>query len=122
MQQRSQIRPNYGPFASEKEALDELVQRLVKALDPQMIWLFGSRARGDARPDSDFDLLVVAKPDGTFGSDDYDAVYAPTMGSGIGADVVPCDSDVFDASMGLRTSFVSQIVVGGRLVYGGAFA
>jgi len=23
------------------------------------LWLFGSRARGDARPDSDYDLLVV---------------------------------------------------------------
>ena len=122
MHKHAQIRPNYGPFASEKEALDELVRRLVKALDPQMIWLFGSRARGDARPDSDFDLLVVAKPNGAFGSDDYDAVYAPTMGSGIGADVVPCDMEVFEASMGLRTSFVSQIVDGGRLVYRGAQA
>jgi uncharacterized protein len=26
---------------------------------PQKIILFGSRARGDARPDSDFDLLVI---------------------------------------------------------------
>lgn len=29
------------------------------ALDPDRIILFGSRARGDARPDSDYDLLVV---------------------------------------------------------------
>ena len=118
MSRTAQIKPNYGPFSSEKEALDSLVARLVTALDPQMIWLFGSRARGIARPDSDFDLLVVAKPDGAFGSDDYDAVYAPTMGSAIGCDVVPCDMEVYEASLGLRTSFVRRIVDEGRIVYG----
>ena len=29
------------------------------------IWLFGSRARGDNRPDSDYDFLVVAEGDRT---------------------------------------------------------
>lgn len=113
------IRPNYGEFSCEKEALDALVSRLVGALDPQAIWLFGSRARGDARPDSDFDLLVVAKPCGMFGSDDYDLVDAPLRQTGIGTDVVPCDLKVFEASMGLETSFVAQVVRSGRLIYGG---
>ena len=31
--------------------------------DPEVILLFGSRVRGDAREDSDFDLLVVASKD-----------------------------------------------------------
>jgi len=35
----------------------ERVQRLSPA--PQMVVLYGSRARGDHRPDSDYDLLVV---------------------------------------------------------------
>lgn len=35
----------------------EKVQRLSKP--PEMIVLYGSRARGDHRPDSDYDLLVV---------------------------------------------------------------
>jgi uncharacterized protein len=112
-----QVKPNYGPHASEQEALDALVSRLVAALDPQMIWLFGSRARGDARPDSDFDLLVVAKPDGSFGSDDYDTVYAPVMGSWIGADVVPCALPDYEEALELNTSFVTRIVTEGRKIY-----
>lgn len=112
------VRANFGSFGSEEAALKEIVRRLVEALDPQMIWLFGSRGRGDARPDSDFDLLVVAKDNGRFDSDDYDKVYAPLAGTGLGADVVPCDLDVFRASMGLPTSFVRQITDHGRLVYG----
>jgi predicted nucleotidyltransferase len=40
--------------------LDALVSALVEALHPRRIILFGSRARGDAREDSDVDLLVIA--------------------------------------------------------------
>ena len=36
-----------------------MVQRLVQRFDPEQIILFGSRARGKARPNSDYDLLVV---------------------------------------------------------------
>jgi uncharacterized protein len=36
-----------------------MVDRLVREFQPLQIILFGSRARGDARPDSDVDLLVV---------------------------------------------------------------
>lgn len=39
--------------------LPHIVGRLVRAMDPVRIILFGSRARGDQRPDSDYDLLVV---------------------------------------------------------------
>jgi predicted nucleotidyltransferase len=39
--------------------LEEMVRRLVRELDPDMVVLFGSRARGNARPDSDVDLLIV---------------------------------------------------------------
>jgi predicted nucleotidyltransferase len=39
--------------------LPEIVARLVRQFQPERIILFGSQARGDARPDSDIDLLVV---------------------------------------------------------------
>ncbi|MBL9103267.1 MAG: nucleotidyltransferase domain-containing protein [Myxococcales bacterium] len=37
----------------------DILRRIVEELHPQEIWLFGSRARGTARDDSDWDLLVV---------------------------------------------------------------
>jgi predicted nucleotidyltransferase len=40
-------------------SFQEVVRRLSIAIDPDRIILFGSRARGDGRPDSDFDLLVI---------------------------------------------------------------
>ncbi|MCX5674001.1 MAG: nucleotidyltransferase domain-containing protein [Planctomycetota bacterium] len=43
------------------EVLDEMVRAIVREVDPEQIWLFGSRARGEAGPDSDVDLLVVER-------------------------------------------------------------
>ncbi len=39
---------------------DVIVRRIVAAIQPEKIILFGSRAEGAARPDSDIDLLVIA--------------------------------------------------------------
>lgn len=41
------------------EVLDDLVRRIAERFSPDRIILFGSRARGDAAPDSDIDLLVL---------------------------------------------------------------
>ena len=47
----------------DESLLKEIVRRLVEAVDPDRIVLFGSRARGDARPDSDLDLLIIKDTD-----------------------------------------------------------
>ncbi|MBI1817794.1 MAG: nucleotidyltransferase domain-containing protein [Deltaproteobacteria bacterium] len=39
--------------------LQEIVRRIVEAVRPEKIILFGSAARGEMGPDSDVDLLVV---------------------------------------------------------------
>ncbi len=41
--------------------LAEIVDGLVKEFHPVRIFLFGSRARGDAREGSDYDLLVIVQ-------------------------------------------------------------
>jgi uncharacterized protein len=40
------------------ELLSDITRRIVERFDPKRILLFGSRARGDARPDSDIDLFI----------------------------------------------------------------
>ncbi len=47
-----------------QEQLDELVRRIVQAVHPLRIILFGSAARGEMGPDSDIDVIVVM-PEGT---------------------------------------------------------
>jgi predicted nucleotidyltransferase len=50
------------PGASDASAgptITQMVQKIVAAFAPVAVVLFGSHARGTARPDSDVDLLVV---------------------------------------------------------------
>lgn len=45
--------------SDEEVMLRQVVDTIVSEVAPETIILFGSRARGDSRPDSDVDLLVV---------------------------------------------------------------
>ncbi|MDP2759351.1 MAG: nucleotidyltransferase domain-containing protein [Sideroxyarcus sp.] len=46
-------------FSNNEVLLRQMVETIVNEVAPETIILFGSRARGDARADSDVDLLVV---------------------------------------------------------------
>jgi predicted NBD/HSP70 family sugar kinase len=75
--------------------LEEAISRLVNALHPRAIILFGSRARGEHRPESDYDLLVISDE-----LRDYDEVYRPVSGRGLHCDVVPCTAQTWrDAAL-----------------------
>ena len=76
-------------------AIQRLLDRIVARWNPQQVWLFGSRARGDATPDSDWDLFVVV--DDSAGDDELD----PGVGRhlrrecGVRADVIPWRASEF---------------------------
>lgn len=58
----------FEPLAGAGEAQDparQMVQRIVERFRPEQVILFGSRARGEAHPDSDVDLLVVMRVAGS---------------------------------------------------------
>ena len=44
----------------DDKLMTEIVRRIVAEACPQKVILFGSRSRGEARPDSDIDLLVIS--------------------------------------------------------------
>ncbi|NLS77954.1 MAG: nucleotidyltransferase domain-containing protein [Chloroflexi bacterium] len=46
-------------LALQNEQIAEIVETIVDTVKPQRVVLFGSRASGRAREDSDYDLMVV---------------------------------------------------------------
>lgn len=65
--------------AVDQESMLNILKRDLIALLPSgaSVLLFGSRARGTHRPDSDWDLLVLLNRDGRSTWEDYDNVGYP---------------------------------------------
>ena len=91
----------YTTDTSERERLIQtMTRRIVETCGPERVILFGSHARGDARDDSDVDLLVVM-PDGTHRRDTAASLYTLLGGSGVGKDILVAtagDIDQYRAS------------------------
>jgi predicted nucleotidyltransferase len=117
MSSRKQIAANTGAYPNEAQALEGVVARIIENVDPEAVWLFGSRVHGTHRPDSDFDLLVVTKLEDGEDGYDYDRVYAPVLGTGVGCDVVPCRIDDFQREAENPTGLVREVLQTGVRLY-----
>jgi predicted nucleotidyltransferase len=104
------------PFA-DNPVLAEAVQRLVRACEPERIYLFGSAARGDAGPDSDYDFMVVVPDAAPPDRKDCGRAYLALRGLGIPKDVLVWTRSAFEEQLRLRASLPSTIVREGKLLY-----
>jgi predicted nucleotidyltransferase len=99
-------------------ALAEAVRWLVTAYEPERIYLFGSVARGDAGPDSDYDLLVVVPDDTTPERRRSRLAYEALHGTGTAADILVCTRSYFEDRRSLKASLPGTILREGRLLHG----
>ncbi|MEW6745437.1 MAG: nucleotidyltransferase domain-containing protein [Planctomycetota bacterium] len=97
--------------------LNEIVRRLVDVLHPVRVYLFGSRARGEDRPDSDYDILVLVEgltePQYRLSQKGFRAL----RGVHAAVDIVVWDRAMFDGRLHLKASFPATVVREGRLLY-----
>ena len=98
--------------------LAEIVRRLAEAFAPQRIYLFGSRARGDAHEDSDYDLMVVVADSDESRLRRAQRAYAHLGDIRVPKDVLVWTRDEFDYFLPVVASLPATIVREGRLVYG----
>lgn len=96
--------------------LDELVRRIVDAVQPEQIVLFGSAARGEMGPDSDVDLLVVKSGISSRRRVAMD-IYRRLAGVGVPVDVVVVTAEDIKRYKDKVGSVISQAVREGRAVY-----
>jgi predicted nucleotidyltransferase len=101
---------------NEAPPIEEIAKRIVAEFDPQRIILFGSRARGDERADSDLDLLVEMATDLPAAERirAVDRLFRPRSWP---MDVVVLTPDEAAASRASRNSLVRIAEREGRVVY-----
>ena len=97
--------------------LAEVLRRLIEAYRPLRIYLFGSQARGDAGPDSDFDLLIVVPSSAPSERRRSRLAYTALRGTGIAADVLVCTREYFEERAHIRPSLPGIVLREGRLLY-----
>lgn len=108
-----------GDLAQSDPVLAEIVRRLVEAYQPERIYLFGSVARGDAGPNSDYDLLVVVPDDAPPQRRRSRLAYEALRGTGVAADVLVCTRSYFERRRTLKASLPGTVLREGRVLHGG---
>jgi predicted nucleotidyltransferase len=102
--------------AAESNALAEIVRRIVRVAAPERIVLFGSAARGEARPDSDLDLLVI-KPGRYHRGRLTEEIYRSLIGVGRAVDVVVVTPEDIDRYRDARGLVIAQALRDGWEIY-----
>jgi len=105
------------PLLERDPKLKIIVERLVAAFGPEKIYLFGSKARGDEGPDSDYDLLVVVPDDAPEQRKRSRLAYETLRGTGIAADVLVCTHSYFEMRRHLKASLPGTVLREGRLLH-----
>ena len=97
--------------------LTEVVRRLVETYRPEYIYLFGSVARGDAGPDSDYDIMVAVPDEVPREMQESDLAYRALRGLGTAKDVLVWTRSEFEKRLHLKASLPSAILREGKLLH-----
>lgn len=116
-------RKSSPPEAGRRNPLDgdhilvEVILRLAKAYRPERIYLFGSKARGESGPDSDYDIMIVVPDDVPPERLRSRLAYQVLRGTGAAADVVVWPKTRFDNRIRVLSSLPATVIREGRLLY-----
>jgi predicted nucleotidyltransferase len=97
--------------------LEEIVRRLIRTWQPERIYLFGSRARGEGGQDSDYDIMVVVTASEEPAHRRAQRAHSLLWDLGTAADILVWTREAFDSRVHLRASLPATIVREGKLLY-----
>jgi hypothetical protein len=109
--------PTFPPPSADDPILAEVVRRLQQLYQPEKIYLFGSTARGESGPDSDYDLMVVVPDSTPVSLRDSGRAYKAIWRLGVAADVLVWSHSDFEDRLQLKASLPSTIGREGKLLY-----
>ena len=102
-----------------KKILEKIVKKIVETAYPEKIILFGSRARGNNKKESDFDFMVIKK--GVKNERDisrriYRALFEERLG--VSVDIIVVDKDKLERNKKNSYLIYSSALKEGEIVYG----
>lgn len=106
-------------FPPVAETLPKAIERIVSALRPEKIILFGSYAHGNPTPDSDVDLLVIMELQGDY-KEKYRAISKLLYPRQFPVDILlRTPKEVEEALRGGKDNsfFIREILKNGKVLY-----
>lgn len=104
------------------ELLDRIVRGIISAVPTDSIYIFGSFARGEARPSSDIDIFVVTSDDSErplqYATMAAKGVADDIIGFGYDYDLLTRPKDQYESRRRKRTSIDGIVSREGVKVYG----
>ncbi len=97
--------------------LADIVRCLVDAYRPERVYLFGSKARGDADSDSDYDIVVVVPDDSSPERRRSRLAYEVLWATRTAADVLVCTREQFQSRLSVAASLPATVIREGRLLH-----
>jgi predicted nucleotidyltransferase len=97
-------------------SLEKAVKIIVNEIKPDKILLFGSRARGDYRGESDYDLCII-KEGVEHRRKLAQKIYRLLYGSGIPVDIIVETPEEFERLKNYSSLIYREIARNGRLLY-----
>jgi predicted nucleotidyltransferase len=98
------------------QLVPEIVSRIRQAVNPDRIVLFGSRARGDANAQSDFDILIIA-PSTLPRWKRTPPIYRLLAGMGASKDIVWWTPEEVEEWRTVRSHFITTALREGHVLY-----
>lgn len=95
----------------------DLLDSLVAYFEPRRVILFGSRARGEAGPDSDYDLLVVLDDDVPPNKLSWRARWEARKAYHGPVDIISCRTSVFERKAPIVGTLANVAATEGVVVY-----
>ncbi len=96
--------------------LERAIEIIVKVADPDKVILFGSRARGDAKQDSDYDICVI-KSGISQRRKLTQQIYRSLFGVGVPIEVIVETPERFDTLKDNPFLIYREIARYGRVIY-----
>jgi uncharacterized protein len=100
----------------DEDLVRDIVRRIVETAHPEKIILFGSRARADARADSDFDVLVIKESDEPGYRRDA-PLYRALAGLNAPVDVITYTPEEVRDWSAVPQAFITTAIREGKVVY-----
>jgi len=102
---------------SHDPLLAEMVRRLTAAFHPEQIYLFGSHARAEAGPDSDYDLMMIVSESELPRYRREQAAFRTLVGVGAAKDILVLTRAEFDRKRTVVSSLPAAVEREGILLY-----